>query len=226
MTIQEGFKAVSNAMFGKPEDRSVGNCDRCKQPLIVCPMRGTAQVKHTYKFGWKDGPECPPFGILMGRVGLQFNWEAKLCDNCISSLGVWLKGNLVPAVSVPDVPSVVPSSETVPELDKIGKIKQLVLQIQQVREEYRQNESKWDSLRKIREALCAKDVELSRELRDLYLGDAAVEGPHKTFVFIVGIGMEHYLVDLRDISPNETARVYQVPVLTNLIPGLYIYGGT
>lgn len=96
MSIEEGFKVVHKALFGEnPEANPVGNCSRCNKPLIVCSMRGTAQPNHTFQFhikGQEVGDNRQPLGILMGRAGLAFSWEAKLCDDCVDDLGNWLNG--------------------------------------------------------------------------------------------------------------------------------------
>ena len=95
MTIEQGFRAVHSALFGPdPEKHPVGTCTRCGQDLVVCSLRGTAQPLHTYQFHLKGrivGEDQQPLGILMGRLGLCFSWEADLCDDCVDCLGKWLR---------------------------------------------------------------------------------------------------------------------------------------
>lgn len=93
MPIQEGFDAVRGALFG---DRSpVGECSRCKRPLIIDSLEGTAQPHHDFVFHLKDrepGDISQPWGILMGCSEGLFSWEAKLCNYCLHHLRDWLQG--------------------------------------------------------------------------------------------------------------------------------------
>lgn len=91
MTIEQGFNAVTNALFGG-RDQEVGTCSRCKCKLILDPVHGNCQPVHTFQFGRKN--QSISGSIFNGAIGYSFAWEADLCDSCVHGLGKYVKGEV------------------------------------------------------------------------------------------------------------------------------------
>ncbi len=93
MSIEEGHKAVSKAMFGIAPGESIskGICDRCKKYLRFNPVDGNCQPDCRFKFHptyQSDGARR----IVYNGIWVKFEWEANLCDRCLSDLSDWLLG--------------------------------------------------------------------------------------------------------------------------------------
>lgn len=90
MSVNEGYQAVSRAVFGIGPDQyfSKGTCARCKQELKFSPANGNCQPECYFHFGRKGSISSigiTPI-IFGGLISNYLSWDADLCDSCLCQL--------------------------------------------------------------------------------------------------------------------------------------------